>query len=215
MPFTVLWDNDGVLVLTEERYFQACRETLARLDVMLTREYFIEQSLVRGQSVFELIAERGFTREQMRELRRERDRRYTELIEATPCVIDGVEDVLRTLHGRVRMGVVTGSLRTHFDHAHARTGLLPYFDFILAREDYQHSKPHPDSYRTALERFDIASEQAVVVEDTARGLAAARAAGLRCIIVPNDLTREQDFTGATDVLDSIRDVPAVVERLMQ
>ena len=214
MPFTVIWDNDGVLVMTEDRYFEACRETLAPLGVVLSREYFIEQSLVKGQSVFELLARHKLSDEQMRKLREDRDRRFAELIEATPCVIEGAEETLRELHGRVRMGVVTGALRRHFDRSHKRYGMRQYFDFVLAREDYKRGKPEPDGYRAALERFGIDPEECVVIEDTARGLAAARAAGLRCVVVPNELTYGQDFSEAIEVLDRIRDVPAVVERLM-
>lgn len=213
MPFTILWDNDGVLVLTEDRYYQACRETLAGLGVELTRAFFIEHSLLKGLSVFDLVADRGFSADELAALKTKRDRRFAELIDASPCTVDGAEEVLRSLHGRVRMGVVTGALRKHFDRSHARSGLLKYFDFVLAREDYEHGKPNPDSYLTALNRFGLKADECVVVEDTGRGLQAARAAGLRCLVVPHDLTREQDFTGAHEVLRSIRDVPEAIDRI--
>lgn len=213
MPSTILWDNDGVLVLTEDRYFQACRETLASLGVELTRAFFIEHSLLKGLSVFDLVADRGFTKEQQTELKRKRDRRFAELIEATPCTVDGAEEVLQRLHGRLRMGVVTGALRTHFDRSHAKSGLLKYFDFVIAREDYEHGKPHPDSYQTALNRFGLNPGECVAVEDTGRGLQAACSAGLRCLVVPHDLTREQNFSGAHEVLRSIRDVPEAIRRI--
>lgn len=214
MPFTILWDNDGVLVLTEDRYFEACRETLAGLGVELTRAFFVEHSLLKGQSVFDLVADRGFSAQQLAELRAARDRRFAELIDASPCTMDGAEDVLRDLHGRVRMGVVTGALRRHFDRSHAKSGLMKYFDFVLAREDYERGKPHPDSYLAALERFRVHRDECVVIEDSGRGLQAARTAGLRCLVVPNDLTRGQDFSGAHEVLRSIRDVPDAVKRLL-
>lgn len=213
-PFTVIWDNDGVLVLTEDRYFQASRETLAGLGVELTRDYFIRHSLIEGKSVFDLLDGRGFSPAQLDALRVARDRRFAELIEATPCVVDGAEETLRTLRGRVRMGVVTGALRVHFDRSHLRSGLRPYFEFVLAREDFKRNKPHPDGYLAAVQRFQIDPDTCVVVEDTVRGLTAARAAGLRCLVIPNDLTRETDFNGATAVLKNIREVPAAVERMM-
>ena len=57
MVKTVLWDNDGVLVDTEGLYFQACREALASVGFGLTRAQFIEQSLKKGKSVFDLLSE--------------------------------------------------------------------------------------------------------------------------------------------------------------
>ena len=56
MTFTVFWDNDGVLVDTEALYFQSNQEVLATVGITLTREFFMEQSLVRGESVFDLAA---------------------------------------------------------------------------------------------------------------------------------------------------------------
>ena len=49
------------------------------------------------------------------------------------------------------MGVTSSSRREHFEIAHAKTSLLPCFDFVLAREDYERSKPHPEpiSHRTS------------------------------------------------------------------
>ena len=49
MKFTqIFWDNDGVLVDTERYYLQANREALAKLDITLSDELFVEISLARG-----------------------------------------------------------------------------------------------------------------------------------------------------------------------
>ena len=57
--FTVLWDNDGVLVNTEGMYFQACRDILGSAGIELTLQQFQEISLRRGESTFSLATERG------------------------------------------------------------------------------------------------------------------------------------------------------------
>jgi beta-phosphoglucomutase-like phosphatase (HAD superfamily) len=108
------------------------------------------------------------------------------------------------------MGVVTSARRVHFETAHAKTGLLRYLDFVLTREDYRHTKPHPEPYLTAMARHDLRPEDCIVVEDSERGLAAATAAGLPCLIVLSDWSRDADFSGAAKVLASIRDVPEAV-----
>lgn len=206
----VLWDNDGVLVDTEGLYFQATRAVLGTVGVELSMDQFREISLRRGQSLFTLAAARGISSERIAALRAERDRRYTEMLAAQSCVIDGVEEVLRTLYGKVRMAVVTSSRREHFEIAHARSGLLPYFDFVLTNEDYEHSKPHPEPYLMALRRFDLRPDQCLVVEDSERGLAAARAAGLECLIVRSAWTTDGDFSGARTVLRDISGVPGEI-----
>jgi HAD superfamily hydrolase (TIGR01509 family) len=213
MPFTVLFDNDGVLVDTEERHFEASREVLASRGVVLTREYFIAHCLHRGESMIELARSRGCGDAELKRLREARNARYAELVAAAPCVIPGVPEALEQLRGRVRMGIVTSSLRKHFDAIHAASGLLRYFEFVLTREDYARVKPHPDAYLAALQRFRLRPEECVVVEDAGRGLAAARAAGLRCLVIPHGLTRGGDFAGACKVLAGIRELPAEVAAL--
>jgi HAD superfamily hydrolase (TIGR01509 family) len=208
MP-TILWDNDGVLVDTEGLYFRATQSVLQAVGIGLTAEQFKEISLRRGESMFKLAVEQGVSAEEIARLRAERDRIYSELLAATPCVIDGVEEVLRSLHGRVRMGVVTSTRRKHFEIAHATSGLTQYLDFVVTHEDYQRSKPHPDAYLTAFARHGLRPDECIVVEDSERGLASATAAGLQCLIVLSEWTRDGDFRGAYRVLESIRDVPGL------
>lgn len=169
MTFTVLWDNDGVLVDTEGLYYRATREVLAQVGIDLTPEHFREISLRRGESTFHLAVDRGIPNEKIASLRGERDRLYSEFLGAQSWVIQEVEEALRSLHGKVRMGVVTSSRRDHFSIAHAKSGLLRYFDFILTREDYEHTKPHPEPYLTAIRRHRLVPEQCIVVEDSERG----------------------------------------------
>lgn len=207
---TILWDNDGVLVDTEGLYFRATQEVLRTVGVPLTADQFKEISLRRGESTFVLAAEHGISDDEIARLRHQRDRRYAELLGSQSWAIEGAQDVLRSLHGQVRMGVVTSARKVHFETAHAQTGLRQYLDFVLTREDYERTKPHPEPYLTALARHDLRQEDCIVVEDSERGLAAATAAGLPCLIVLSDWSRDADFSGATKVLESIREVPGEV-----
>ncbi len=209
---TILWDNDGVLVDTEGLYFRATQTVLQKIGIDLTVERFKEISLRRGESTFALAVDHGIAAAEISRLRAERDRLYAELLGLQSWVIDGAEEVLRSLHGRVRMGVVTSSRKAHFDIAHATSGLIPYLDFVLAREDYQHTKPHPEPYLTAMARYGLRPGECIVVEDSERGLAAATAAGLPCLIVLSEWTKGGDFSKACRVLKSIREVPVEVSK---
>ena len=209
----VFWDNDGVLVDTEKLYYQATHELLLTTGVELTEALFRRISLVEGRSSFILAAERGVPQEEIDRLHAARNRRYTELLEGGVRIMEGVEEALKSLRGNVVQGVVTSSRKEHFDTMHRGTGLLPHFDFILTREDFTLSKPDPEPYRRAMERCGLMPEECVVVEDSPRGLESARTAGIRCLVVPNALTRGDAFAGAWRVLTSCREVPGEVRRI--
>ena len=101
------------------------------------------------------------------------------------------------------MALVTSSTREYIDVIERKTGYLRFFDAVITREQYQRSKPDPESYLLALTALGMKPEDCLVIEDTLRGLNAARAAGIPCLIIPNSFTRHQHFTGALKVLSDI------------
>jgi HAD superfamily hydrolase (TIGR01509 family) len=210
MVEAILWDNDGVLVDTEGLFFQATRSTLARAGVDLTPELYLDYAMRLGRSTLDLVAARGWSPEQVDVLRDDRNLMYAGLLRTERSVFPKVLQVLQALSGKVRMAVVTSSRREHVEIAHERNGLAGFFEFILAWEDYQYSKPHPEPYQMALKRLNLPAERCVVIEDSERGLASALAAGLRCVVVPNELTQGCAFQGATAILRDLTAVPAFV-----
>lgn len=211
-PTAILWDNDGVLVDTEVLFFEATRAILAEIDFELTRETFVDVSMRQGRSVFEALTDR-FEAAAIEELRRRRNRLYNDTVARGVRINAGIQAALEHLQPRMRMGIVTGSSREHFETMHATTGLLRYFEFYLTHDEYSRSKPHPEPYLTALERFGLDEDTSVVIEDSERGLHSAVAAGLKCIVIPNELTRAGDFSAAAAVLRDAGELPEVLSRL--
>jgi HAD superfamily hydrolase (TIGR01509 family) len=206
----IFWDNDGVLVDTEHLYFQATQHVLASAGIPLTADQYIELFLVKGRGAWHLAEERGLAPSEIDELRNSRNALYSEWLGEAPRLTADITRVLDALHGRYVMGVVTSSLKDHFDVIHRHTGLLKYFDFVLTAGDYRRSKPDPEPYLRAVDRSGVDREACVAIEDSARGLESARAAGIRCIVVPSGLTRASRFVGAYRVLDSIGDLLGVL-----
>jgi len=209
MVKAIFWDNDGVLVDTENLYFRATAEVLAGLGIELTRQQFIEISLQAGGSLFSLVPA-AVGKAELEALRRARNDRYAELLNLETKIVPGAEETLSSLHGRVRMAIVTSSRPEHFSIIHRKSGLLKYFDFVLTREQYVHSKPHPEPYLMALQRSGFQPEECCVIEDSERGLHAAHCAGLRCLAIPGELNRKGDFSLAERILNDIREVPSAV-----
>ena len=200
----IFWDNDGVLVDTEELFFEANRVVMREEGADLDHATFVEWSLRRGRSIFEILE--GRSEAEREALRDHRNEIYVERLKAGVRVFDGVESTLEALHGDVPMGVVTSAYPDHFDLIHARTGLLRFFEFALRGGDYGRHKPHPDPYLAAAERLGVAPGACLVVEDSERGLHAALAAGMRCVVIPNVLATDADWGGAHAVVDEVSDV---------
>lgn len=206
----ILWDNDGVLVDTEHLYFEATRATLARWGIVFTEAQYQDLFLRQGIGTRHFVSAHGWSDGDFARFRGERGTAYSALLRAGVRPIAGVAEVLARLHGTYIMGIVTSSQREHFDLIHASSGLLQYFEFVLTAGDYENLKPHPEPYLKGLARTGVAADECLVIEDTERGLAAAAAAGLRCVVLPSRLAPGADFCGAYRILSDIRELPALL-----
>lgn len=207
----IFWDNDGVLVDTERLYYRATREALAEAGLELTPELYFRYFLESDRGTVAFATDRGLAENAAVEIRERRNTNYRKLLQNEPIAIAGVRETLETLRPRYRMGIVTSSLRSHFDTIHRRTGLLRYFDFVLAQNDYAESKPAPDPYLAAVTKSGVPAGRCLAIEDAPRGLASAKAAGIACWVVATDLGRYADFSAADRVFSSVAEiVPALL-----
>ncbi|PHV14640.1 HAD family hydrolase [Janthinobacterium sp. BJB303] len=199
----VLWDNDGVLVDTEQLFYEANRDLLLPYGIELTPKQFFDWFLDNNYGAWHVLLGQGHSIELVERLRAERKQLFAaRLRQARQLAMPGIAPVLAALRPHVAMGVVTSAYEQHFRISHAATGLLNHFDFVLTREMYGASKPAPDGYQLGLQRLGLAAGDCVAVEDSPRGLRAANAAGLECIIVRNHMNRDHAFDGAFCVVDS-------------
>jgi HAD superfamily hydrolase (TIGR01509 family) len=203
----IFWDNDGVLVDTEVLYYEANRQVLAGLGVELTVEQFRELYMKETIGGWHLA---GLSPAAMEEKRSERNRLYSELLRTRAFAVSGAAEVLAALSGRLTTGVVTSSRRDHFDLIHARTGFGRFFEFVVSCDDVRNTKPDPEPYLRALELSGRSPAECVAVEDSERGLAAAKAAGLECWVIPTALTRDGDFRAADRVIGNLLEIPGLL-----
>jgi HAD superfamily hydrolase (TIGR01509 family) len=191
----VLFDHDGVLVDTEPWYFTAGQRALAELGMTLDREQYL-QDMSLGLGTWTQAKAAGIDEQTIGRQRAVRDAYYQEYLRTEAIEIEGVVDVLAELSKYVRMAIVTTAKRVDFELIHEKRQIRPFMDFVLVREDYERAKPHPEPYLAALERFDATPDEALVVEDSSRGLSSAVAAGIDCVVVDNAFTRGQDLSAA-------------------
>lgn len=111
------------------------------------------------------------------------------------------------------VAVVSGALRSEVDRVLAGASLTDAVDVVVAREDTAQEKPDPAPYALALRRLGALPAEAVLaVEDTETGIAAAKAAGLRCVAVLG--TQHPDLLSAADEVVAALDA-ATMTRLLE
>jgi beta-phosphoglucomutase-like phosphatase (HAD superfamily) len=88
------------------------------------------------------------------------------------------------------------------------------FEIVVTGEDVINGKPAPDVFLRAAERLSVDAAACVVLEDAPNGVAAAKAAGMTCIAVPNDFTRSLDLSAADIILPSLFGVRDALDLLL-
>jgi len=190
----ILFDNDGVLVETEIWYYEASKRALKEFfGVNVQFDEYMDM-MTAGNGVWG-VAKGASTNEKIT-ARARRDVYYQEYLRKEDIAIDNVHDILNELKKKYQMGIVTTSRRVDFEIIHKNRGITDFMDFVLCVEDYPRAKPHPDPFLKGLEIFNGQKEEAIIIEDSQRGLISANRAEIDCVIVHNEFTQSQDFSTA-------------------
>lgn len=184
----VIFDLDGVLVSTDELHFQAWKRLAEELGITtFTREDNARQRGVSRMASLEVVlekSEKAFTEEEKIRLAELKNNYYKESLNTlTPaCLLPGAEEVLKLLR---EMGIKTavGSASKNAPEILQRIGILPLLDEISCGLDTTKSKPNPEVFLIAAQKMNLEPQECLVVEDSAAGIEAAKAGGMRSLAV--------------------------------
>ena len=205
----ILFDHDGVLVDTEFWYYKAGERALADIGLTLNKDQYL-RDMSEGLGTWTQARAAGIDEQSISRQRELRNRYYQEYLRTEAIEIEGVVEALAELSRYARMAIVTTAKRADFELIHEKRQIRQFMDFVLVREDYELAKPHPEPYLTGLRRFGANKEEALVVEDSARGLSSAVAAGIDCVIVYNDFTKVQDLSQASFRIDTLTELAGII-----
>jgi len=202
MKQAVILDLDGLMVDSEPLHQCAFNELLERRGIAYrfeTEEYgkcFVGIPVV--ENAHYLIA-RFNLRGTPAEVIAEREAIYEQLIAdpANIVVMPHLFDLLDALQAwGISLGVASGSPRNQVETILHGLKIFARFQTIVAGTDVLRTKPAPDVYLRAAEEIGIAPADCTALEDSATGVTAAKAAGMRAIAVPNQFTAHQDLSHA-------------------
>ena len=92
---------------------------------------------------------------------------------------------------RVPVAIVSGAARAEIEPVVAAAGLASLIRTIVSSDDVERGKPDPEGYASVLELLGVEAADAVVFEDTEADVAAAKAAGIRCVALKGTLAPER------------------------
>jgi HAD superfamily hydrolase (TIGR01509 family) len=132
--------------------------------------------------------------------------RTRELIQSQP-LLPGVLDFLNAAEtAGLPMAVASSSNRVWVEGYLKDLNIRHFFQAVCTSDDVTKVKPEPELYRMAAEKINVLPSEAVAFEDSPNGIKAAKAAGIFCIAIPNDITKTMDISAADRIVNSFYDL---------
>lgn len=206
MISTVIFDMDGVIIDSEPIYFQVEQELFKELGLELTQE---EHAKYVGRSdLWETVKKTYDLDFNVDEIHEKEKRRYMDIIKYSfdDGPIDGVAELIREIDKNgVTLVLASSSEMNNIELVLTKFGLLEYFDLRVSGADLDTSKPHPEIFLVAADLANDKAENCLVIEDSANGVKAAKAAGMKCIGFKNPNSGNQDLSAADWIIDSFEE----------
>lgn len=185
----VIFDMDGVLVDACEWHRVALNEALketCNYEISIEDHYNIFNGIPTKIKLKKL-SEMGIVKEELFEkIENLKQEKTVEIINKLALKREEKIDLMKYLKSKkVKIACYTNSIRMTAELMLEKTGVLDYLDLLVTNQDVVNPKPNPEGYIFALHELKIAKDQAIIIEDSPKGLEAAKRSGVFYIQVKN------------------------------
>ncbi|MGT2933382.1 HAD family hydrolase [Streptococcus catagoni] len=200
----IIFDMDGVLFDTEPFYIDRRGRFLDQVGISV--QHMEAKDFIGGnlQGLWDKVLGQDFDKENAAEFHRsyeqykdEHKAPYRDLL--FPQVISSLQVFQKA---GIRMALASNSNKKDVKRALACCQMEEYFDFYLAREDVRRAKPDPEIYLKAKEGLGLPKEELLVVEDSQKGIAAAKGANIQVYAI-KDKRYGINQSQATKVIENL------------
>lgn len=208
LPEGIIFDMDGVLVDSEAFICRAACRMFQEQGLLVEPEDF-RPFIGTGENRFlGGVAEKYNFPVDIEAIKKRTYDIYLEIIKGSLQPLPGVHSFIQQCADRGKKLAVASSADRRKVAGNLEEIGLPFerFGAVIVGEDVEHKKPAPDIFLLAAKRLNLPPQHCLVVEDAVSGVAAAKAAGARCLALTTSFSRE-DLNGADYFASHLADVP--------
>ena len=209
----VIFDFDGVIADSEMMHLNAFNQALKPHNCLITKHDYFDKFLgLTDIECFQMLVDQGqleLDQIGISKIAEDKKHIFEKMMQKTTVIIEGVIDFLDMLReNNIPLAIYSGALRSEVECILKNADLLHRFSVIVAADDVQKPKPHPQGFLLALQNLNlktnnhISPDQCVVIEDSHWGIDAAIDAGMNTVAVTNSYAPEH-----------LSDAKLIVERL--
>ncbi len=203
----IIFDMDGLMVDSEPVQLKAINDALQPLGIRVDEPEFIDMVGRKAIENFRTLQRQHGFSEPPEEVEQRKNLAYLQRIKTELHPMPGLYQAI-TLCQRENLitAIASSSPRKDILAVLDILELTDTFAVIASGDQVKTGKPAPDIFLKAAELLALPPASFLVLEDTAHGVNAAKAAGMYCFAIPNRFTLHQDFSQADRVLNSLEEL---------
>lgn len=203
----IIFDFDGTILETEMPDYLSWQEVYREHQCEIPFDLWLNAvgSSADGFDPYAYLEQqirRTVDRAELREKRRARLRELVAQQSPRPGVAELITEAKQL---GLRLAIASSSGRDWVESNLDIINLRHHFEVVFTREDVARVKPDPALYNLTLNALGVLPEAAIAIEDSRNGMLAAKAAGIKCVVTPNEITRQLTFDEADLCLESLGD----------
>jgi HAD superfamily hydrolase (TIGR01509 family) len=212
----IIFDLDGLLADSEPWWNQIDAQLLAEYGADYHGEYHREVLGVSYQLAIEFYKKAFRITAPTEEMMKRRGEIATEFFANKVGLFPGTKEVLQQLREmKVPLAVATSSVGASARPFLDRHRITKFFDVIVTGDEVERGKPAPDIYLAAAKTLNVTARDCLVIEDALSGIAAAKAAKMRVVAIPDrrfvdpgEYEKQADY-----VLNDLTGLPPLLRKL--
>ena len=204
-----IFDMDGTMVDTEIIQSRAFEAVLAEFGVTaeLTEHGTVQIPGRTAKQMWEFLKQKHHITADIDDLTARKRAAALEALQEDLDPMPGLLELLFDLKQRdIKLAVATSSMRDRAELIMHKIGVTDHFAVTVTAAEITNVKPAPDSYLEAARALGVDPSLCIAFEDSDVGVAAAKAAGMKVVAVPNEYTKRMDFSQADLIVGSLKDV---------
>ncbi|MFD1466871.1 HAD family hydrolase [Hymenobacter caeli] len=208
---TVIFDMDGVIIDTEPIHHQAFYAQFAELGITVSAAEYATFLGSSTRNVYQRLQQEHGLPQDVETLLQRKRALFNQIFDtdADLDLLDNVRVLLDDLRAhQVPLVLASSASKATIGRVFARFDLGPYFGHVVSGEDFAQSKPDPAIFIHAAALAQTPVSACVVIEDSANGVAAAKAAGIYCIGYASPHSAGQDLRQADLVINHFSELSA-------
>ncbi|MFQ2223301.1 HAD family hydrolase [Aeromonas enteropelogenes] len=178
----LIFDMDGTLVDSMPLHLDAWALTCAEFGIPFERAQLYQYGGIPTRKIIAMLAEQQGLTVDVEAFARRKIALYLEQIDRV-SVFPAMWELVRQCHGKIPMGIGTGSPRNQAESILKSTGLDAYIQVVVSADDVSNHKPHPDTFLEVARQLGVNPANCLVFEDTRIGIEAGKAAGMKTMLV--------------------------------